>query len=294
MLIGDINDKKSFKKFAQQFDNEKSKLNIDEKVDKAIELIQENKFQSAYKILEKLIKDFETGKSFENNEKFALYSFNGPMEHIMKVFENKENNIEQELIHIGADKHSYFNMYYYFAETSIELEKFDKAEDAIKKAIKWNPVSDVGYIQYAKIVQNKNNPELEKELINKALEYTYNPTYMALCYTALGYYYANEKQQYELALSLFVHSMNYKKDNSKATEGINDILQILSNSGRKINLKSSPNYQKEILLKNNIPCEASDLVKDSINYNIEICEELNDFEEINTLQETLSQITINK
>jgi tetratricopeptide (TPR) repeat protein len=294
MLIGDINNKKSFKKFAQQFDNEKSKLNIDEKVDKAIELIQENKFQSAYKILGKLIKNFEAGKSFENNEKFALYSFNGPMEHAMKAYENKKNNINQELMHIGEDKHSYFNMYYYFADALIELEKFDEAEDAIKKAIRWNPVSDTGYIQYATIAHNKNNPELEKELINKALEYTYNPTYMALCYTVLGYYYANEKQQYELALSLFAHSMNYKKDNSEAIDGINDIFQILSNSGRKIDLKSNSNYLKEILLKNNIPYEASDLVKDSINYNIEICEELNDFEEINTLQETLSQITINK
>ncbi len=255
-----IKDQESLEKISAQFNKKKSKLNIEEKVDKAVILLtKENKAQEAYKILKKLIEDFEAGIQIENNENFAVYSFDSQIEFIMKTLENRSNNIKQGITWLMDGERSYFNIYYYFAYTLIELQRLDEAQEALNKALMWNPVSAGCYLEYADIALRKNDIDKADELLHKALNYTFNAKQLALCYRKLGYCYT-ERKEYEIALHLYAHSRIFDNDSSVAAK---EMEYIFATADRKIDSPKS-DYKEEVLLKNNIPYEASDLVKAAI------------------------------
>ncbi len=286
----EIKDKESFERFSEKFLKKIEKFSVEEKVNKAAELIKENNINEAYNLLKELIKDFEAVANIKNSSDFAIYSFNSPIEHILKVIENKKSGINQEMMWLKAGEQSYCNIYYYFAYALIEMQKFDEAQDILEKALLWNPVSAACYSELADIALRKNNIEQAEELLHKVLEYAFDTKLLASCYRRLGYC-CTEKKEYELALFLYVHSRCFEKNNPTVTR---EICYIYENADRKINLKPNPNYQEEVLLKNGIPYEASDLVKASICKMIEFCKEQNDFEKTEYYISLFSKVTTNK
>ena len=174
-------------------------------------------------ILNEITPDIETGEY-----KLALNKLDNFMESFYPMFEDDKvseyhyfTNILEEIIfreYVGAkkevryipDNQPLLDLYYIYGFLLLEDKQYEKSELYLKKAIKINPVSSRIILELTEIYK-VHTYTLNKYymFVSDALKYAYLPQDIARCYRGLGYYYV-EEDQLEIALALFIFSMEYE------------------------------------------------------------------------------------
>lgn len=157
--------------------------------------------------LEKLDDFMETFPGMYEDDKVSEYHyFTNPLEEI--VF-RKYIGLEKELRYI-PDYHPLLDLYYVYGFLLLEKQRYDEAEDSLKKAIKINPVSARIILELTEIYK-KHTYTLNEFVIrtSDALKYSYYPQDIARCYRNLGYYYV-EENDFKTALAFYIYSMEFE------------------------------------------------------------------------------------
>ncbi|WP_458453320.1 tetratricopeptide repeat protein [Methanobrevibacter sp.] len=157
--------------------------------------------------LEKLDTFMETFPGMYEDDKISEYHyFTNPLEEL--VF-RKYIGPEKELRYI-PDYHPLLDLYYVYGFLLLEKQRYDEAEDSLKKAIKINPVSARIILELTEIYK-RHTYTLNEFVIrtSDALKYSYYPQDIARCYRNLGYYYV-EENDFKTAQALYIYSMEFE------------------------------------------------------------------------------------
>ena len=242
--------------FVHKFIAEKSKLSLELKFEQVDNLINSNQPDKALNILLKLKREFEKGLSFDDIENYDALSFEDSVEFCMYCEYMKSNN---NLKYTTYTNPSYYKLYYKLAYVYVELKQYDKAKEAIRVALKWNPISSKALIEYAEILKKENSFNDEYlTTINKAFKFAYTPELLARCYRWLGYYYI-EKKEYRLAFAIYRYSLFFEK-HDKAIHEMEYIIQIYQFENNEQFEIPKDDEIKGILIENNIQLMADALV----------------------------------
>lgn len=160
---------------------------------------------------------------------------------------------EQDLIGILNDDKHIFNVsididYAYYALGTIEVEKKNilKARDYLRKAIEWNPVYVAAFFEYAETFKIEGNIETFYTITKNTYDKIFLPNDLARYYRNLGFYFI-EKENYNLATCLFLHSLSFADTDMAKSE----IMYIKQKTG-SLNIPK-PDVTKHILEENDIP-----------------------------------------
>lgn len=157
--------------------------------------------------LEKLDTFMETFPGMYEDDKISEYHyFTNPLEEL--VF-RKYIGPEKELRYI-PDYHPLLDLYYVYGFLLLEKQRYDEAENSLKKAIKINPVSARIILELTEIYK-RHTYTLNEFVIrtSDALKYSYYPQDIARCYRNLGYYYV-EENDFKTAQALYIYSMEFE------------------------------------------------------------------------------------
>ena len=206
---------------------------------------------------------FEQGNQYYKNREFdkAEKEFLEVLKIEDSYKESKECNMlirnrmiyEQDLIEILNENERIFNVsvdidYAYYALGTIEVEKKNllKARYYLRKAIEWNPVYISAFFEYAETFKIEGNLETFYTITKNTYDKIFLPSDLARYYRNAGFYFI-EKENYNLAICLFLHSLSFEDTDMAKSE----IMYIKQKTG-SLNIPE-PNIAKHILEENDIP-----------------------------------------
>ena len=197
--------------------------------------IENGKSKAALKKLDKFIDEYKS--PFENDNDAEYHFFTNTLEELifMKYIGNKK-----EIKYIPTNQ-PVLDLYYIYGFLLLEDNQFEKSEKYLKKAIKINPVSSRVILELSEIYKIHTYTYNKYYMfVSDALKYAYYPQDIARCYRQLGFYYIEENQM-EIALALFIYSMEYEL----SPQAYSEIHYIQSkNSELKLNLDECINIIK--------------------------------------------------
>lgn len=236
----------------EKFQQEKEALHIDDMVKRTLDLIQKRDFEGALKILKPLTMQFEHGETLENTEEQEFYSFTDNIEFFTKMIENAHN---QKTTNIAALNPNYGRMYHLLGYVYTELYDIEHAEKSLEKAIRWNPVSAGTYLEFAEIYKKSSNWEKFLPLAQNGLKYAKTSETLARAFRGLGYYFCEQKK-YELAVSLYMHSLQFEENREIVGR---EVGYMYEQSGKTLELPD-PDKAVQTILENGFDVEMSNYV----------------------------------
>lgn len=229
------------------FEQEKSRLHIDEAVMQALESIPNGDFEKVLNILQPLTIQFEQGIKIENSESDEYYSFSDNIEYFTKLIENSHNGFNAN---INALNPNYSRMYHLLGYVYIELKNNEHAHDSLVKALNLNPVSAGTYLELAEIYKKSAQWEKFLPLAQNALKYAKTPSTIARSLRGLGYYYCEQKN-YPLATALYMHSLQFEDNKEIVGTEVGYMYEL---TGKTLELPT-PDDAVKIILENGLDVE---------------------------------------
>ncbi|WP_405308716.1 hypothetical protein [Methanobrevibacter sp.] len=197
--------------------------------------IENGKSKAALKKLDKFIDEYKS--PFENDDDTEYHFFTNTLEELIFM---RYIGSKKEIKYIPTNQ-PVLDLYYIYGFLLLEDNQFEKSEKYLKKAIKINPVSSRVILELSEIYKiHTYTYNKYYMLVSDALKYAYYPQDIARCYRQLGFYYIEENQM-EIALALFIYSMEYEL----SPQAYSEINYIQSkNSELKLNLDECINIIK--------------------------------------------------
>lgn len=197
--------------------------------------IENGKSKAALKKLDKFIDEYKS--PFENDDDTEYHFFTNTLEELIFM---RYIGSKKEIKYIPTNQ-PVLDLYYIYGFLLLEDNQFEKSEKYLKKAIKINPVSSRVILELSEIYKiHTDTYNKYYMLVSDALKYAYYPQDIARCYRQLGFYYIEENQM-EIALALFIYSMEYEL----SPQAYSEINYIQSkNSELKLNLDECINIIK--------------------------------------------------
>ena len=168
--------------------------------------IQNNDYETALEKLDSFIKTCP--KLYENDEMIEYHSFSNPLEEL--IF-HEFIGCKKELKYIPDDQ-PLEEFYYAYGFLLRNAARLDEAEEALKEALRINPVSTKIILELCDIYKMRM-PTFNKFYFYTmdALKYAYSGYELAMIYRNLGFYYY-EENNIELAIACYRYSLKYEND----------------------------------------------------------------------------------
>ena len=197
--------------------------------------IENGKSKVALEKLDKFIDEYKS--PFENDDDTEYHFFTNTLEELIFM---RYIGSKNEIKYIPTNQ-PVLDLYYIYGFLLLEDNQFEKSEEYLKKAIKINPVSSRVILELSEIYKIHTYTYNKYYMfVSDALKYAYYPQDIARCYRQLGFYYIEENQM-EIALALFIYSMEYEL----SPQAYSEINYIQSkNSELKLNLDECINIIK--------------------------------------------------
>lgn len=155
----------------------------------------------ANEVIEPIIKSMSQETMFKNDSKNVFYSFNEPFENVLyEYLEKPEQNVQRASI-------PYSDAYYDYARVCLELGEQQKAQEALKKAIDWNPMSSKVQLLYMESM--KEDLERFFAFTKFAFQIIFHKPDLAKAYRNLAYYF-DQKNLQRIAYGCHGISLQYE------------------------------------------------------------------------------------
>ena len=234
--------------FAEISEKENPIMDILNDVSQDIEM---GEFKIALEKLDKFIENYPA--MFEDDKVSEYHFFTNPLEELLFY---KYVGAEKIVRYIPDNK-PVLDLYYIYGFLLLETNKYDKAEEYLKKAIKINPVSSRIILELCEIYKlHTYNYNKYFMYATDALKYAYMPQDIARSYRSLGYYYI-EENQFETAFALFRYSMEYELNPMAYSE-----INYIQNKDKSIDL--SLDESMEIIKNKNIQLGANPFILETL------------------------------
>lgn len=146
-------------------------------------------------------------------------------------------------------------VYGHYGILLVELKRLDEAEEALKKAMSWNPADAEMLFEYAEVYKMRGDLKRFYELTLNAFRISYRPATVARCFRNLGYYFTEQKL-WEVAVACIVMSQQYMPDDKNAQS---ELYFIEHTAGRQIDVPEFEEFSK-FSEQYGFPVGASDVV----------------------------------
>ena len=118
------------------------------------------------------------------------------------------------------------NIYLNYGSLLVELGRYEEANAALKKALRWNPVNMGVRAEYMETLKLLGHMDEYYEMAITSFKYAFKSKDLARCYRNLGWYFV-EKEMYTEAIGVYVISMQYDSDGKNAQGEMYYIFRIL-------------------------------------------------------------------
>ena len=98
-----------------------------------------------------------------------------------------------------------------------ELEEFDAAEEVLKKAARWNPITPNITFEHAEIFKKRGDMDTFYRMTTDVFPRAYTSKFVARCYRNLGYYFV-EKKLWKVAAGCYLLSNHYEQNKQAQSE----------------------------------------------------------------------------
>jgi tetratricopeptide (TPR) repeat protein len=135
-------------------------------------------------------------------------------------------------------------VYYLYGAILVEQQEFEAAKGALKKALRWNPMSCRNSFEYAEIFKMTDDYEEFYKLTVDIFKISFNKKDIARCYRNLGFYFI-EKNQYDEAAACYFMSTSFEPDSKQA---MSELYYISTKTGKNLvepSLREVQRYAEE-------------------------------------------------
>ncbi len=169
----------------------------------------------AKEIIEPIIDSLKQESLFKRDSKNIYFSFNEPFEDIL--FEYLEKPKEQ----IQRTTLPYSDAYYSYALVCLEEKEIEKAQEALKKAIQWNPTSSKNHLLYMQTM--KDDLKRYYEFTKFCFQYIFHVNDLAQAYRNLAWYF-DQSNLKRIAYGCYGISLQYE-ESDEAIDYMNELDQ---------------------------------------------------------------------
>ena len=236
-------------------DEAKTELNqiIGNEVDTINSTVEEAKFQlsknnpaKAEELLKSAIDSIPF--EFKDDEECGYFCFHNTLEMaIFAISEKYEKTMRKAT-------YNFAEIYYMYAYSLIESKKLDKAEDALKTALKWNPVSTAIMGELSEVYKQKKDYDNYLYWSKRIIQYASSSKMLARGYRNIAYYYC-DIGEYEKSAAIYYFSRAFEESKQVTSE-----LFYISEQLGKLPEAPNPEYIEELFEQEDIQYGASDFV----------------------------------
>ena len=198
--------------------------------------IYKKEFYKARTLIESLIEKLEEVNMFADDAVSIYKDFRETFEEVLYMYRNRP---EKDL---RAPGFPYASIYTKYGSLLFELGEHEKAKEALRKAMKWNPVNAEIAFELAENYKVTGDLEMFYEITKSAYENCFRPRILARYYRNLAFYYS-EKKRFREATACILVSGSYDNTSANLQSELYYIQEM--NGGTRINLSSQD--IKEIL-----------------------------------------------
>ena len=171
--------------------------------------VYQKKYDEALAMTEGLVKKIEIHGLFTDDSVSEYHCFNDFFEEALYSFFAKPKKTIRHAAIPFAD------IYLMHGTLLVEMNRLDEAQEALKKALHWNPANTNIAFEYAETYKMKGDIESFFHITVMTFQYAFRPNQVARCYRNLGYYFI-EKRLWKEATACFMMSLEFEKDSKSA------------------------------------------------------------------------------
>lgn len=201
---------------------EKDSLGMEATLEEARFNIYKKDWKKAQKILEDFIRKFEALDLFHDDSASSYFDFDELFEMLLYSFRYKPKK------EIRRAEMPLSEVYYLYGAILVELQQFEAAKNALKKALRWNPMSCRNNFEYAEVFKMTGDYETFFKLTLDIFKMSFNKLDIARCYRNLGFYFI-EKNQYDKATACYYMSSSFEPDSKQA---MSELYYISTKTGK--------------------------------------------------------------
>lgn len=252
-------------------DEAKAELNqiIGNEVDTINSAVEEAKFQlnqhdpiKAEELLKSAIDSIPL--EFKEDEECGYFCFEDALETAIFIISEKyEKNVRKAT-------YDFAHIYFMYAYSLIENHKIDEAENALKTALKWNPVSTTVMGELSEVYKMKKDYKNYLYWSKRIIQYASSSKELARGYRNIAYYYC-DIEEYEKSAAIYYFS-RYFEENKQVTSELFYIAERLG----KLPEAPEAEYIEKLFNQEDIQYGASDFVIGAAYQIAQACLENND------------------
>ena len=205
----------------------------------------EKKFEEALALMENLIRKVEASNMFTDDLVSEYHCFNEFFEDALYRMNAKP---EKDVRNATFPMHKFYMQY---GSLLIDLRRFDEADAALAKAMRWNPASARIAFEHAEVCKLLSDMEGFFRRTMDVFKYAFRPYQVARCFRNLGYYFT-EKQLWQEAVACYTMSLQFENE---STQAMSELYYIQQKVGRVIS-PPDMDYLREISEKYGFPVGA--------------------------------------
>lgn len=182
-------------------------------------------YKKALKLMESMIQKYEKANLFSDDSVNEYHTFREPFEEVLYKF------IHSPKKEVRPASIKYSEMYYQYGSLLIDLERYDDAQKALEKGLKWNPSSTQIAFERTETFKLRGMMDEYYQATRDILKIAFRRSDLARCYRNLGYYYV-EKGELQLAVCCLAFSIPFCN-----SELVQSELFYIYNQDQKLNMK---------------------------------------------------------
>lgn len=219
---------------------------INSTVEEARFQLSQNNPQKAEELLQSAIDSIPL--EFKDDEECGYFCFEDALEiTIFAISEKYQKTIRKAT-------YDFAQIYFMYAYSLIENHKVDEAEEALKTALKWNPVSTTIIGELTEVYKLKKDYDNYLYWSKMLIKYASSSKMLARGYRNIAYYYC-DIEDYEKSAAIYYFSRAFEESKQVTSE-----LFYISEQLGKLPEAPKPEYIKKLFRQEDIQYGASDFV----------------------------------
>ena len=208
---------------------QKEDLRIDSTLEEVRFNIYQKNFEKAENIMEALVSKVDELAStgmYQDDAVSMYFTFSSFFEEILYVTYNKpEKDVRRSDI-------PYAEVYLQYGSLLVDLKRYEDANAAMAKAVRWNPVNAGIAFEYAETFKLLGDMDKFFDISKGIFKFAYTPKDVGRCYRNLAFYFV-EKKLWSEAIGCNLLSMEFDRDTPNAPSELYYIQQVTQGSVKK-------------------------------------------------------------
>ena len=182
---------------------------------------------------------------------------------------------------------SFFNSYFTYGSTLIDLKRYDEAKIALLKALKINPINTDVLFELGEISKHYKNWEELFRLTQEAHKVSYTKEKLARGYRNFGYYFI-EQEKFDEAIAMYYASLFFDRTQTKMAISQLDYIKKLT---KKQIIQPEEEERLSVFKKNNIKFGVDENLFKTIGALGRVLEEKKEYDKAKFCYEVLFKLT---